>query len=264
MKKYCLLGHNISYSLSPFIHERIYKATGYEASYELLSVSAEELPEKVELLKGYDGFNITKPHKQNILPYLTGEHPKSVNTVCVRDGKLYGYSTDGYGFTRDLKIRFGEVSGQALVLGAGGVARVVVEELKNLGLDVCIYNRTEEKADKLAAEFGVKKVNREDVSPDLIVNCTSFGFNPGENPLLNDRGEIAVDRSKVKWVYDTIYSPPQTEFLKSLAFAECANGYGMLILQAVEADRIMCGLDIPDKLERKLYNEILNELGEKL
>ena len=129
MKKFCLLGHNISYSLSPLIHKRIYEATGFDATYELLSVSLDELPAAVEKLKSYDGFNVTKPHKLNILPYLSGEHPLSVNTVRVTGGRLYGYSTDGYGFTRDIKLRFGNVCGNALVLGAGGAARVVVEEL---------------------------------------------------------------------------------------------------------------------------------------
>lgn len=260
MKRFCLLGHNISYSLSPLIHKRIYEATGYEATYELVSMSTEELPVGIEKLKTFDGFNITKPHKQNILPYLSGEHPKSVNTVRVESGKLYGYSTDGYGFTRDLKIKFGEIGGRALVLGAGGVARVIVEELKNLGFDVCVYNRTPEKAESLAAEFGVKAVNREDVSPDLIVNCTSCGFKAGENPLLGDKGEIAADVTDVKWAYDTIYSPPETDFLKSLKNAKRANGFGMLILQAIQADRIMCGLDISDKLEKELYDGILKEL----
>lgn len=256
MKRLALIGHNISYSLSPYIHDKIFKKTGFEASYELISLSKEELSESVERLLDYDGFNITKPHKQSILPYLTDNKLKSVNTVRVENGKMYGYSTDAYGFIRDVHIRFGSICGKALVLGAGGVAGVIVEALKKEGLDVYIWNRTKEKANDMAREYGVKSVEREDVAPDLIVNCTSCGFNRGENPMADSSGKLAVDISNVKWAYDTIYSPPETDFLACFS-CQKANGLGMLVLQAVEADRIMCGLDITEQAEREIYDEIM-------
>lgn len=267
MRKYALIGHNISYSLSPLIHGEIYKRMNYKASYELISLTKEQLPEFMPYLKSLDGFNITKPHKQNILPYLSGEFPKSVNTVAVRQGELYGYSTDGYGFTRDVKLHFGNISGKALVLGAGGVARVIAEELLRMGLDVYIHNRTREKAEELAEELGAKTAEIDEIKPDFVVNCTSYGFNRGENPIegIDESGNkrILLDYENVKWAYDTIYSPPETDFLRSLKNAKTANGYGMLILQAIEADRIMCGFEIDDRLERELYESILKKIEEE-
>lgn len=268
-RKLALIGKDISYSLSPLIHGEIFREMGYDATYELFSVDKEDLPELVKKLKAeYVGFNITKPHKQNILPYLDDTDLKSVNTVRVDGDKLHGFSTDGYGFSRDLKIRFGEkVHGTALVLGAGGVARVIVEELKKLGFDVYIRNRTESKATELAAEFGLK-VADESVKPDLVVNCTSYGFNRGENPAIafdeTGHDHWVFNDGRLKWMYDTIYSPPVTDFLASFPSAEGANGLGMLILQAIEADRIMCGFDIDATLEKKLYADIMRKIKSRL
>ena len=173
-RKLALIGKDISYSLSPMIHGEIFREMDYDATYELFSVDVAELPMLVEKLKSeYVGFNVTKPHKQNILPFLDDCDLKSVNTVRVDGDKLHGASTDGYGFSRDLKIRFGEkIKGTALVLGAGGVARVIAPELKKIGFDVYIRNRTVSKAEELAAELGLK-VADESVKPDLIVNCTT-------------------------------------------------------------------------------------------
>ena len=268
-RKLALIGKDISYSLSPMIHGEIFREMDYDATYELFSVDVAELPMLVEKLKSeYVGFNVTKPHKQNILPFLDDYDLKSVNTVRVDGDKLHGASTDGYGFSRDLKIRFGEkIKGTALVLGAGGVARVIAPELKKIGFDVYIRNRTVSKAEELAAELGLK-VADESVKPDLIVNCTSYGFNRGENPALaydeNGRDRWVFNDARVKWMYDTIYSPPVTDFLASFPSAERANGLGMLILQAIEADRIMCGFDIDDDLEKKLYCDIMRKIKSRL
>lgn len=266
MKRYALIGHNISYSLSPLIHEVIFAKIGVDATYELLSASEDELPSLMEKLRSYDGFNITKPHKQNVLPYLTDNQLKSVNTVVVKDGKFYGYSTDGYGFMRDIALQFGSVSGKALILGAGGVARVIAYELKKAGMDVYVYNRTAEKARLLADELGVTACALDEVSADFIVNCTSCGFNRGENPACkNGKSEngLAVKTDKVKWVYDTIYSPPETDFLKSFEGVKKANGWGMLVLQGVQADRLLCDKEISEETEKEIYREILEKLAKK-
>ena len=254
MKRYALIGHNISYSLSSVIHRAVYDVCGIDATYEIISVEESELDAFVEYAKrNLDGFNITKPYKEKILPYLTDCTLKSVNTVVVKDGKLYGYSTDAYGFMRDIKLNFGSVSGKALVLGAGGAGRVIASALKQSGMDVYLNNRTEETGLRVAEEIGVKFVTKGDVTPDFVVNCTSYGFNAGENPALDGSGKMQINDGKVKWVYDTIYSPPETEFLKSFPSAKKANGYGMLIFQAVEADRIMCERKISEQQEKQIY-----------
>ena len=129
-------------------------------------------------------------------------------------------------------------------------------------MEVYIANRTHERAEKLAAETGAKACKLGDIAPDLIVNCTSCGYREGENPAAKDgliKNGLAVRTDNLKWVYDTIYAPPQTEFLKSFPHAKRANGFGMLVLQGVEADRILCDIEIDDAKEKEIYNAALEK-----
>ena len=252
MTKFALLGHNISYSLSPVIHQALYAHYGVSATYELLSVAPDELRQTVETLKrAYAGFNVTKPYKIDILPYLDTDNSGigSVNTVSVEDGRLTGYTTDGYGFMRHLQMCYGSPAGKrCIVLGAGGVARIIVPELVKAGADVCIYNRTAARGAELAAACGAHVFT--DEKPQLIVNCTSFGLQKGENPLPN------VDLSRLEFAYDTIYSPPVTDFMQTCAkVAPTENGLGMLILQAIKADEIFLKIDTMSDIQI-LYEEI--------
>lgn len=259
-----LIGEDISYSLSPYIHRRICARFGDEVDYRLYSVSAADLSELIPTLTDLDGFNVTKPHKRAIGEFLTGPHPESVNTVVIKGGKMFGHSTDGYGFRGDIKRRFGEVKGTALVLGAGGVAGVIVDELKASGMDVCLANRTEQRGRELAARHGVRFMSRAQVKPDMIVNCTSCGYKAGENPAADDDGKLVISPENVRWVYDTIYSPAETELLKSYPRAARANGLGMLVLQAIEARRIISGYDIGAADEDELYLTLTRECADLL
>lgn len=252
MKRFALLGHNISYSLSPLIHKTLYAYYGVSATYELLSVAPHELPHTVETLRReYAGFNVTKPYKIDILPYLTVDHSGigSVNTVAVQDGHMTGYTTDGFGFMRHLQLCYGSPAGKrCLVLGAGGVARIIVPELVKAGADVFVYNRTVARGAELAAACGAHVFT--DERPQLIVNCTSFGLQSGENPLPE------VDLSNLEFAYDTIYSPPVTDFMQTCAkIAPTENGLGMLILQAIKADEIFLKIDTMSDIQT-LYDKI--------
>lgn len=260
MKHYALLGHNISYSLSPKIHNIIYDYMDFDGDYRLISLSEEELDKAQPMLKELNGFNVTKPHKINIIKHLDNDFSScgSVNTVTVNKGEMSGYSTDGIGFLRHLKSVFKDLDNSAaLVLGAGGVAKVIVKELIACCGKVYVYNRTIDKARELTAEFGAL-IADETIKPSLIVNCTSFGYNSDENPLPRQ-----FDLSQLKFAYDTIYNPPKTEFLSSCerAGAKCTNGLGMLINQAIEADKIMCGFALNDSQYDELYDIIVKELN---
>lgn len=253
MKRFALLGHNIDYSLSPRIHGLIYKRYGIEASYTLMSAEPEKLRTAVNELRRYDGFNITKPYKVAIMPFLEEDHSGcgSVNTVICRAGKLYGYNTDGYGFSKHFKEHFSAEGKSVLVLGAGGAARTVVRALLRMDAAVYIFNRTSQKAEDLAAETGAKVFRGE--KPQFIVNCTSCGLLPGENPLNG-----SIDLSQIKGAYDTIYAPPETDFLKACKAAGAAtvNGLGMLVHQAIRACELMCEIHCDDKAYRKIMKEL--------
>ena len=261
MKKFALLGHDIGYSLSPKIHDCIYRYFGTDASYTLLSVPREELPAAVDVLRSYDGFNVTKPYKLEILRYLDEDKSGigTVNTVVSDNGRLTGYTTDGFGFMRHFEMAYGSPRGRrCLVLGAGGVARIIVPELVAAGADVAVFNRTEARAAELAGEFGCSALRRAETAgyrPHIVVNCTSCGLKRGENPL------PPIDKTELEFAYDTIYSPPVTDFMKSCApVARTENGLGMLILQAIKADEYLLKIDTMSDINT-LYGEIKKEIS---
>ena len=139
-----LIGCPLGHSLSPYIHERIMEASGISGRYELYEISPEELPKYAPILmKELTGFNVTIPHKVAILPFLSEVAPMvkeygAANTVC---GKV-GYNTDVDGFLScgiplDRKV---------LLLGAGGVARMMAVETLKAGGDLSIWARSPEKA----------------------------------------------------------------------------------------------------------------------
>ena len=128
MLKLAVIGKDVSKSTSPQIHSFIAANSGLEISYEKISVPEEEFENKIdELLKNYDGLNVTIPYKLSVIPHLkkiAGDALTfgAVNTVVTKT--LTGYNTDGMGFMQMLDSNKVEVEGESvLLLGAGGAGR---------------------------------------------------------------------------------------------------------------------------------------------
>lgn len=244
MKKFCVVGNNIAYSLSPLLHKTVFAVLGVNADYVIEDVPIAEFDDKIrEVINGYDGFNITKPYKQKIIAYLTQKQTRldAVNTVY----SGIGYNTDEYGFISSLKQLCGNLdSTTVLVLGAGGAAEAVVSGLVSEKAKVSIYNRTHDRAVALAEKFGATAVDSlNGIAPRLIVNCTSVGNDGLTNPL----GEAKLSP---EFAYDLVYSPAQTAFMTACESqgAKTANGLGMLIRQAVRADEIFLGVKLDENM----------------
>lgn len=248
--KRCVLGHDISYTLSPVIHKAIYAALGETGEYGVEDVSEEELQSTVErLLRDYDGFNVTKPYKEKVARMLGSCEP--VNTVR-SDGKCT--STDPEGFLSDYTDAFGAPSGKILVLGAGGAAKSVISSLAGRAR-VYVYNRTYEKAAQTES-MGAVAVRSAAGKYDTVINCTSLGL-CGEQAAPDE-----LDFSEVQFAYDLIYSPPETPFLVKAAEAgaKTRNGLGMLIGQAIAAHEFWRGEKFDAKTRSKLYDAVKNAL----
>ena len=243
MIKLGLLGHNISYTLSPLVHGNIFSYMGAEGSYDVYDTPPEELEKTVARMKGeLLGFNVTKPYKTDVIRLIDSDRSGcgAVNTVAVTADGAVGYNTDGYGFIFGFTAEgLVPTGGDVLVLGAGGAARVVVKELTEHGYRVFVHNRTAAKLEPLISEY--KALPWRGGKADAIVNCTSFGLKSGENPLCALRGELAP--KDYAFAYDLIYSPPETDFLKEARGrgAATANGLDMLIYQAIRADELILG-----------------------
>lgn len=260
MKKFALLGHDIEYSLSPTIHNFVFKELKIDASYSLLSMTDDELKNDNARLFDLDGFNVTKPHKEHITDLIENCSLKAVNTVKNKNGKLSGYSTDEYGFVSDLTLNENSFYGdRVLILGAGGSAYSIAAALKKLDADVYVYNRTWEKAEELANITGITPLSTvEGFVPDAVVNCTTLGLN-GENSLPYD-----LNIKSVKWAYDLIYNT-FTPFYKTFhqKGARSYTGLGMLIFQALKSDEIFLDVSFTKEEEKAMYKKLYIKLISK-
>jgi shikimate dehydrogenase len=256
-----IIGMPVVHSRSPVIHNFWLNAHGIRGAYVPLAVAPERLkaalPGLVAL--GFRGCNVTMPHKQTAIALLdrvneTARRIGAVNTIVVdADGTLSGFNNDGNGFVqslRDNKPDWRADAGPILVLGAGGSARaVVVALLENGARQIRIANRTAEKAQAIATEFGaavtaVSWAERNAAMEDLalLVNCTDQGM-IGKPAL--DVGLAQLAPSTL--VADLIYTPLETPFLAEARKRGCVtvNGLGLLLNQARLAFKAWFGI-LPD------------------
>ncbi|MGJ5038994.1 MULTISPECIES: shikimate dehydrogenase [unclassified Bradyrhizobium] len=257
-----VIGMPVAHSRSPTIHNFWLNAHGLRGAYVPLAVQPERLKDALAGLValGFRGCNVTMPHKQTAMPLLhrvndTARRIGAVNTIVVEaDGTLSGFNNDGNGFVqslRDARPNWRADEGPVLLLGAGGAARaVVVALLENGARDIRICNRTTEKAQAIAAEFGtaiISTVAWDDRSAAvadvaLLINSTDRGM-IGKPALEIDLGRLSAKTL----VADLIYTPLETPFLVDARGRGCTtvNGLGLLLNQARLAFEAWFGV-LPD------------------
>lgn len=263
-----VIGDPIDHSVSPFMHNHIIDANGFNAVYFPFRVRTEENLQKfvrAAKILGFAGFNVTMPHKQTIIPLLDeidaeAESYHSVNTVKLRDGKLWGYNTDVRGLLKAFEGRGVSVEGRSMmIIGAGGVAGSLVKGAGAAGVSsVTMLNRTFEKAEKLcrgldyarAVEQTPENMRAAAGSADIIVNCTSLGMAGMEA----DFDDLSFLDGTEAFLCDLIYNPWETSFLRrgrELGLSTM-NGMDMLIYQGLVAFEIFTGekLDFREEYDR--------------
>lgn len=275
---YALLGDPVSGSKSPFIHNLSFNLNDVNAQYEALQVSSENLEQTLKSLvaQGYQGFNITIPHKEAVLNLLDDVDPLArqmgaVNTITVTDGQLKGYNTDGPGLVMALEQAGLNIKGlRVLILGAGGAAKGIAHSLAIFGASkLYVYNRTEPRAVDLITDLeqyeglerGVFKSYGEGVLADfdLVINTTSVGMIPEVDAV-----PLAPELFATSTAFcDIVYKPHETLFLKrAMAMgANCIYGIDMLMMQALLSEIYWTGkdLDLPKTLE-VLKNELFKQV----
>lgn len=263
-----VIGHPITHSKSPLIHGYWISKHGLLGSYDAIDISPAQLETGVRKLitQGYRGFNVTLPHKQEILKLCddvddTARSIGAVNMISIQNGKLKGFNTDAFGYIENLKAHNGSIdkSKPAIVLGAGGAARAIVYGLLQGGFqNIIVTNRTLEKAIEIAAMDGEKVKTcpwdeREMALSDagLLVNTTALGMT-GKEKLLIDLSRLPQDAV----VSDIVYAPLMTDLL--LQAKERGNtvvtGIGMLLHQARPAFAEWFGVmpDVDEALQQKV------------
>ena len=270
--KYFVTGHPIGHSLSPVIHSAFFEHFNLKESYGIKDIAPEDFAKELESLRKSDkkGFNITIPHK---IAAFNGadvleEYAKkvgAVNTIKIEGGKLYGYNTDGIGFIKALEKCSVSVEGKTVcILGAGGAVNSIAVKTHMMGAkEIIILARRIQQAEALCKKhgFGIYDSieNLEKYNYDILVNATPVGMHPNE-------GKSPVDDFKpCEFVYDLIYNPFKTEFLKMAEKKgiKCDNGLWMLVLQAAAAFEIWTSLYPAEAALCEAYKRLVKALEEK-
>lgn len=241
-------GYPIKHSRSPLIHGHWLSKYGLDGSYEKIAVAPSDFPDFIATLKTtaslYRGGNITIPHKEAACLLADEVDPLAeelgaANTLWLEDGRLRAMNTDGLGFVANLDARrpgWAQVE-RAIVLGAGGASRAVLQALRDRGIaEIHVVNRTLERARELVHRFGKPlEAHGMDALESLLdgaglfVNTSSLGMDGSEAPLL------PFERMKSDGlVTDIVYVPLKTPFLLQAERAglSTVDGLGMLLHQA--------------------------------
>ncbi len=232
---YGVVGTPARHSVSPAMHNAGFAELGIDATY--LPLPASDLDDFMAFARGMSlaGASVTIPFKVDMIGKLDSidagaRRVGAVNTIAFRDGQWIGTNTDGDGFLAPLA---GEslAGARATILGNGGAARAVACALRSRAARVTLSGRDPARARSVAAELGVEAVDGP-IPPgswDLLVNATPVGMTPRA-----DDTPFAGGRFDGRLVYDLIYNPPQTRFMREAGNAGCRviGGLEMLVAQA--------------------------------
>jgi len=258
---YGLIGKQLVHSVSAVMFNLYFEQKFPDNTYREFPLKEQEL---AVFLRGsrhssIKGLNVTIPYKEKIMSFLDeldeyAEIIGAVNVIQVHKEKLKGFNTDVLGFSRMLKEAIVFKPEKAVVLGAGGAAKGVIYSLFNLGIiEIDFFSRSREKLELMIKKFGslggIKghKWRAEDIellikNSDLIINATPIGMYPfiEDSPV-----EIKYEARSGALVFDLIYNPTETKFLKNAGKKgyRTQNGLDMLIYQAMEALKIW--MEIP-------------------
>ncbi len=254
-----------------------FAASGLGNPYQKIAVSLEELPLFVEEARcKLKGFNITVPHKNNIIPFLDeidheAAEAGSVNTVVITGGRMKGYSTDGYGLATSLKEAFGLAvpNSSILFLGCGGAIQAVSFYFALQGAKALYFaNRSLDKAEELivrlkaaspATQYACCTLDDHDSvarfarDSQVVIQGTSLGLKP-DDPM-----PVAPELIQGKPYYDTIYKP--TPLLQAVrrTGAPAADGRTMLLHQGARSFEIWTGLKAPVETMRQALEQAIGE-----
>ena len=274
----CIIGHPISHTMSPLMHNIALNDLNLDYVYVAFDVTPKNLRHALNGIRALNirGINVTIPHKETVLSYLDSIDPiaqkiRAVNTIKLEDGRIYGKNTDAEGFIRaieDANIDISEMD--VLLLGSGGAAKAVSYALIQKISKLTILNRTKPKATELANKLKkeseipifTKKleettINDEIQRVDLVINATPVGMYPSQQESILSSNMLHQDLI----VFDLIYNPIETKLIKDARKVGCKtiNGLDMLISQGALAFEWWTDKKPNTNLMKKKVIEFLSE-----
>jgi len=267
-----VLGDPVGHSWSPLLHNAAFKRMKMNAVYLPVRVPPEELQETIKAFDslGFRGYSVTIPHKEATLKIAARSDEASrgigaTNTLFKdQQGRWCAVNTDQPAamacIQQGLSARPDSVlSGKrVLILGAGGAARAIGHGASQGGAVVMLSNRSKDRGTKLAEELNCQFVtwaNRGAVAADVIVNCTPLGMFPEMNQSPFEQYWFRDGMV----VFDTVYNPENTMFLKEAREHGCVtvSGIEMFVRQAAEQFHYFTGREVPlDEMRTTLRRAI--------
>jgi len=249
--KYAVVGNPIAHSKSPEIHGLFARHTHQSITYERLQAPLNGFEEFALGLReaGYRGLNVTIPFKLDAAKLADRLTPRArlagaVNTLKFEGDAITGDNTDGIGFVRDVsqRLKFHIQDSSILVLGAGGGVRGLIGSLlEEKPKWIAVANRTHDRAQELADEFGVLALSFDEVPAenfDLVINVTATSLSNTTPPI------DAETFDDCTLAYDLLYAPAPTPFMQLASRGgarKVSDGLGMLIEQAAESFHLWRG-----------------------
>lgn len=272
--KYCVLGESLKHTMSPPIHKRLFELRSREFEYEITELTGDKLKENEGYFDSLGGYNITIPHKLAIMDLCdkldaTALRYGAVNCVANKDGQSIGYNTDCDGFVMSIRLMGASLSGKVLLIGCGGVGRMIATECAMAGAELTIAVLQSDMEMARSAVESIRKLSEcksenidiitidnipKDEKYDLLVNATPVGMYPK-----NDACPVSEDIIRnCSYAFDVIYNPIQTKLIKTAREngAVAMGGMAMLVLQAVSAHTIWDG----DTYTDDEINAIISEM----
>lgn len=236
--KFGLVGKNIDYSFSKAHFTAKFEDENLQFTYENFDLeNISKFPEILKKNKNILGLNVTIPYKEQVIPFLDGLNVTAskigaVNTIkFYPSGKTEGFNTDYYGFQKSIQPFLKSHHLKALILGTGGASKAIAYALNELKISSNYVSRSSNPV----ANFLYTDLTEEIIkSHQIIINCTPIGTHPN----INDCPDIPYEGiSKDHLLYDLIYNPSQTKFLRrgEMKGATTCNGSKMLEYQAEKA-----------------------------
>ena len=229
MRHFGLIGRELGHSFSAKFFNGKFASEGIDADYKLFEL--EDIEELTKLLAStpLNGFNVTIPYKESIIPYLselstTAREVGAVNCVEVRDGKLIGHNTDAAGIEASLHWLDLAEGTKALVLGSGGASKATQYVLRKLGIEFKVVSRDADRGDITYAELTPEVI----AEHKLIINTTPVGMSPNVEAAPQLDYEYIGSEHRV---FDLVYNPAQTEFLRRAKEQGASTMGGILMLQ---------------------------------
>jgi shikimate dehydrogenase len=240
-----IIGYPVVQSLSPAMHNAVFHQRKLDWTYVAMEVHEDALNGVLQTLGGTSikAFSVTMPHKEAVFEMLSSvssslgevdesaQAARSVNTIAIRSGRMFGSNTDGDGCCNAIEqTGVGIAGSRVVVVGAGGTARAIVATLARRGAsDIAVINRTESRARDAVTCADVARIGSVDdiATANILINATSVGMGSQESPV-----DAARLHSSLV-VLDAVYHPLETTLLRDAknAGAVTVDGLWMLVHQ---------------------------------